>query len=156
MADVLQNFISDVDATRQLFVSFTIKGNNLIPDRITSNLDIVPTDAFAKGDIIVSHKGFRDQVPKTFRPWGIWRISTKDIVHSNNINDHFQYLLNLLHVKQEKLNKYLANSQEYSVSIRVSRKALGYAGQLDMDSFLLGQICQLCHLVTFHYIGISE
>ncbi len=156
MNKVLQHIISDLEATKELYVSFYIKGGDtLIPDEITHRLGIKPLHSYAKGDKTTPRKG-NPPIVSAGQPWGLWRISTKGSVDSVHVEDHFQYLLNLLEPRKEQLDNYLSNPEEYAISFRIWRKALGTTGQIDINSSYLRRICQLCHTFTFHYVGIEE
>lgn len=156
MSKVLQHVISDLEATRELHVSFYIKGGDaLVPEEITQRLGVKPLYSYAKGDKVVPRRG---KPPKRSlgQPWGLWRISSQGIVDSVYIENHFQYLLDLLEPRKDQLSDYLNNPQEYEVSFRVWRKAFGYSGVVDIDSSYLMRICQLCHTFTLHYVGVEE
>jgi Domain of unknown function (DUF4279) len=155
MANVLQHIISDLEATRELHVAFSIKGNDLIPENITKRLSINPTYSYTKGELIIPRKGIPPKQP-TRRSGSLWTISTKGILNAIHVEDHFKYLLDLLEPHKEQLRDYLDKSQEYRVSIRIWRAALGDSGIVDMESSYLERICQLCHTVTLHYIGMEE
>lgn len=156
MTEILQHVISDLEATRELHVSFYIKGGDvMVPEQITQQLGIRPRYSYAKGDKIIPRKG-KPPERSAGQPWGFWRISTQGIVDSVYIEDHLRYLLDLLEPQKERLADYLNKPEDYAISFRIWRKALGMAGQIDISSFYLGRICQLCHSVTFHYAGVEE
>ena len=153
----LQYFSSDLEALRELEVSFGIRGDTLNPENITQHLNIIPTNSFAKNDLkLIGLSNRTTPTRQLKRPWGVWQLSTKGIVHSIYIEDHLQYLLDILKPKKEQLDVYISNKQMYSVSFRIWREADGVAGQLDIDAIYLGRICQLCQEVTIQYLGNIE
>jgi hypothetical protein len=75
--------------SERAFVTFRIAGDNLEPKQVTELLGD-PTLSYAKGETY-TRKG-RTYVGRT----GVWFISTDGVVKSNKLQDHVQFLFQLL------------------------------------------------------------
>ena len=72
-------------------MSFGIRGDQLIPSEVTRIIGIEPSKAWKKGETYQSRFRKEDAsigIQKASRPWGIWEISSKGNVLSDNIEDH--------------------------------------------------------------------
>jgi hypothetical protein len=79
-----------VDQTETLsaFATLRFSGDRLEPDRITAILGVEPTTAYRKGDVYRRSRGHEVR-GRT----GVWYVSTRRCVHSNDLADHFRHLV---------------------------------------------------------------
>lgn len=133
-----------------LNVSYGMRlSDDLLPDAITSALDIQPTHFYTRGDKYLS----KTRNPQTKiitdvwleRPWSIWQIHTKDIILSRVVENHIQYLLNILEPRKDHLLLYL---EKCSISFYIEQKTT-YPYAIEVSSKILERMSKLCHFVQF-------
>ncbi len=140
------------DNTKFVGASYVIRSDILIPDTITSELDLQPTHAFAKGEKYLG-KVYDPQTKITTdvwreRPWGVWRIDTNALDLSLKVEDHILYLLSVLEPKRNRINYYLENKEEYTVSFYIERESLN-PSSIEIMSKTLERMSMLCHYSEF-------
>lgn len=86
----------------RLFVSLTLTGKDLIPDEITSRLDIKPSYSFKRGDIKI-----KDDGEQLIRRHGCWSLESDNNLPSNDSEAHFRWLLDVLEPVQKNLAEIL-------------------------------------------------
>lgn len=77
--------------TRKTYATFLITGDRLEPEKVTHVLRIVPTVAYAKGESYPAGNRTGMLIGRT----GVWLLSTRDIVASDNLRDHLMYIVGL-------------------------------------------------------------
>ena len=145
------------DVTKIVFINYSIQSANLIPDQITSELDIKPSRAFAKGE---KYQGrvlntLTKEVESVWRErWtGVWAIRTEGVVTSKYVEHHAQYLLDLLEPKASFLDRYLSI---YSVRFYIRWEPFGEHGSYRISANLLGRMAKLCHFFEYSFIGTES
>ena len=138
----------ETDNITFLDVSYGIRlRDGLAPNDVTSILNIQPTFSFSKGEKYLSKT--RDPETKVVtniwleRPWGIWRVNTKDMDIPRTIEDHILYLLNILELKKDILKVYL---EKCSISFYIEQKTI-YADAVEISSQSLDRMSKLCHFI---------
>ena len=141
------------DITKDLFVDYAFRSDILDPEGLTSNLGITPSRAYAKGEkyqgrVLNVNTG---EVENTWNErWtGIWAISTKGLVASKKVEDHVQYLLNILESKKETITRYLADSDNYQISFYIWWEPFSGYGSYQITQVILKRMSNLCHYVDF-------
>jgi len=74
--------------SNEIKVTFRFIGDHIKPDIITSRLNIFPSEAHAKGDVVQKH-------PNRFYPTGYWGLNSL-IPPEKPLEIHLAYLLNAL------------------------------------------------------------
>ena len=77
--------------TLQTYASLRFSGDKLEPQRLTDTLNARPEVAYRKGEIFKVSRGHEVR-GRT----GLWAISSKGIVVSRDLNEHLDYLLEIL------------------------------------------------------------
>jgi hypothetical protein len=146
------------DVTKIVFMEYSIRSDNLIPDQITSELDIKPSRAFAKGE---KYQGrvlntLTKEVESVWRErWsGIWTISTEGLVTSKYVEHHAQYLLDLLEPKVSLINRYLSIYSQIRFYIWWEPHA-GHGSYVISDN-TLRKLGNLCHYTEFGFLFVNE
>jgi hypothetical protein len=85
-------------------VSFTISGDQVLPEFWTRYFDVVPDIAITKGDPITDPTG---QGRILARRTGVWGIRSKLVVNSSALEPHLRYLVNLLKLPKASLRELL-------------------------------------------------
>lgn len=81
-------------------VTFRFVGDLVDPEMITARLEIVPTDAHHKGDIIEKH-------PERKYPTGLWSLESQ-LGSDLPLDQHLRHLLSILEPKASTLAKLKA------------------------------------------------
>jgi uncharacterized protein DUF4279 len=77
---------------RRAYASLRIRGDSLDPDHVTRTLRVFPTIAYGKGMKYYAGERTGELVGRT----GVWLLSTKDIVASENLYHHLMYIMAIL------------------------------------------------------------
>jgi hypothetical protein len=78
--------------TRRIYASLRVRGDSLDPEQVTRTLRVFPTIAYAKGMKYQAGERTGELVGRT----GVWLLSTKDIVASDNLTIHLLFLMGVL------------------------------------------------------------
>lgn len=157
----LQNIsLDESDSVKNLFVVYRIRGNDLIPQTITSELNIQPTVAYQKGEKFVGKKydpvAKRDTEETRKRPISVWNIDSKSQQGIRRVKDHIEYLLNILEPHSQQINNYLKQSEKYMISFYIRWEPYGEHGSYIIPGELLGRMERLCHFVEFSFISTTN
>lgn len=79
-------------SVRTPFASFRVRGKSLDPSQITNILHVFPTVAYAKGMKYEAGERTGTLVGRT----GVWLLSTRGTVASDNLVDHLGYIIGIL------------------------------------------------------------
>jgi hypothetical protein len=150
----------EVDAVKNLFVVYRIRGEDLIPLQVTSELQIHPTTAFQKGEKYIGQK--YDPISKSVlketreRPLSVWDIDTHSLVHLKRVEDHIEYLLKILEPHSEQILHYLNQSEKYLISFYIRWESMAEHGSYVLSSDFIKRMGGLCHFVEFSFIANFE
>ena len=84
------------------FLSLRIFNDELIPERITQDLGIEPSDSHRKGEVRVSKAGKRYAA----FPSGLWLLCTEKSVESTDLSDHLDFIFKQISGKSIFFKKY--------------------------------------------------
>ena len=119
---------------------FAIRGDGLIPQRITSELGIKPSSASKKGDTRSTSRGVFTSL------WGGWALWSKGHVRDRDVRRHLEYLLRRLEPVAHVIEKYKSDPS-LDVFVRISFEPQNLEGGISVSADLLGRICRLCNQV---------
>jgi len=88
--------------------SFTISGDQVLPEFWTRYFDVVPDIAITKGDPITDPTG---QGRILVRRTGVWGIRSKLMVSSSVLEPHLRYLINRLSLPKASLRELLCEKK---------------------------------------------
>lgn len=94
---------------RQVHIEFVIESPKLDPKMVTERIGLSPSGTGRKGEQRRNFKG--DVVGVEENGW--WQLSTKGIVASKDINDHFHFLLDRLLPHRESVLKFAEGGETY-------------------------------------------
>ena len=158
---VLQNISFDEsDAVKKLYVVYRIRADDLIPQTVTSELSIQPTVAYQKGEIFVGKK--YDPIAKKVieetrgRPFSVWNVDSKAQRHLRKVQEHVEYLLEILEPHSLQITRYLEQNEKYTISFYIRWEPFGEHGSYLIPGDLLGRMERLCHFVEFSFIATTE
>jgi hypothetical protein len=77
---------------RRAYASLRVQGDSLDPEQVTRTLRIYPTLAYAKGMKYYAGERSGELVGRT----GVWLLSTKGIVASENLYHHLIFIIGVL------------------------------------------------------------
>jgi hypothetical protein len=91
MANMSGTSLTRSDGRRAVrtFATIRIVGDDLVPDQITKLFKLVPTQAYAKGELYNAGSRSGDVRGRT----GVWYLSTDQLVASDRLSDHLAFLL---------------------------------------------------------------
>jgi Domain of unknown function (DUF4279) len=138
------------DNTKSIRVTYRIRSDIIVPETITSELGLQPSDSFIKGDKYLGK--VRDPNTKVItsigrvRPWGIWKIDSRGLDKSLKVEDHIVYLLEILEPRSNQIRKYLDNKL-YVISFHIRRETLDSYSSFEISSNLLERMSRLCNYI---------
>ena len=134
-------------------IGFVISGDTLIPEAITSLLNVSPSSAWRKGDIFKSRYGkkdgsvdFRDEK----RPWGKWALSSVDGTSSIEIEDHASFIINQIEPSKDILQN-LITDENLRVSIHIWWQPKGGYGGYTLSASTVRKLSMLCNEMDFYF-----
>jgi hypothetical protein len=158
MSDILQDInFSEENITFRVYLDFRIRSDQLNPKEITEHLGINPSRAWAKGEEHLSKR--RDPITKEMQqvwlkyPWGMWTISTEGLAIPKQVEKHILYLIDLLEPRKDKLDRYLLQKTEYSISTYIWWEPFEGHGTYEISSETLLRISALSHYIEFGFIS---
>jgi len=86
---------TDARADRKAFVTLRFAGDDLDPREISAILPVKPTRAHRKGEEFFAGPNAGELRGRT----GIWFLATDDLVHSDDLRDHLEFVQQLLYPK---------------------------------------------------------
>ena len=89
------------------YASFSVSDDDLVPQEWTDYFGLVPDIAITKGDPIHDPTG---QDRKLTRGTGVWGISSKTAVYSDELADHLRYLTRVLGLADMDASAFAAHS----------------------------------------------
>lgn len=158
---VLQNISFDEsDAVKKLFVVFRIRGENLDPHKVTSDLIIQPTLAFQKGEEFLGKK--YDPITRKVveelhtRYFSVWDVNSESQQSLKRVKEHIKYLLDILEPHSKAIKRYLEQEEKYTISFYVRWEPNGEHGSYQIPGDILSRMANLCHFVEFSFIASYE
>ena len=147
MNDNFGNIFSENPACKNTNVTFRIIGDNVIPAKVTREISINPSRAFAKGETYKTKIGNLRQ-----RPTGHWSLSSETVIQQTSTEIHAQYVLEKLEPKIDVIKKYIDNPT-VRTSIIFWWEANDGHGGFTLSSDTLGRLCKLCNDIDYQFIG---
>jgi len=131
----------------KISVGFVIRSHDLDPATVTVELGLKPTNAYKREDLVSPGSDHK-------RPWGLWALDTEGAVDSDELQDHIDYLLDIIFPKQSEIQKYMNDPTCY-VAVRVDWQLNYYAGGYSVSASRLRKIATLCNHFDYAFL-ISE
>ncbi len=151
---ILQTYsFREEDAVKKLHIDFCIRSDVLDKEILSKELDISPTRAWNTSEKYLSKT--RDEATGEIvtvemeHPWGIWGLNTINSVSSKIVEDHAQYLINLLEPHKDQLQKYLQDKNNYGVGFLIWWEPYDGHGSYAISSKTLIRMAELSHHVEF-------
>lgn len=150
----------EIYEVKNLFVAFGFRGDDLIPQLITSELNIQPTVAYQKGEEYIGKK--YDPKSKKHvevirkRGISVWDLDSKSQQHLKRVEEHIEYLLNILEPQAEQIQRYVAQPDKYSISFYIRWEPHGENGSYVVSSDLMRRMEKFCHFFMFSFICYPE
>ncbi|QQE13336.1 DUF4279 domain-containing protein [Planctomycetota bacterium] len=135
-------------------VTFGIRADDLIPDEMTKLLGIQPSHSFARGDEYVGHINLTEKGVRT-REHGVWQVRSEEVVKSDDLQDHVDYLIDLLKGKQAEVKTLLADP-DYYLDIRFWVEWPGYIHSFGIRSESISFLTSFCRDFNFSVIGAPD
>lgn len=110
----LQNIVFDEEAvTQTVHVEYSLRSDFLDPQALTSEVGILPSRYWAKGESYIGKSRNPDNGNvinvQRIHPWGIWALSTKDATElPKRVEAHIVYLIERLEPNKVKLQHYIS------------------------------------------------
>jgi hypothetical protein len=156
---VLQDISFDEnDVAKVVYVTYRIRSENLIHEELTSSIGIQPTKSYSRGEKYLG-KAFDHSKNKIVRKWrvqlsSLWDLDSKIIQnHSKKVEDHIDYLLNILEPHSDQIMVYLKQRDIYFISFYIRWEPLGGHGTYTIQDTVLERMSKLCHFVEFSFIS---
>ena len=111
-----------------IHVTLRIYSDDLAPDTITARLGVQPTRSFANGEPIITNRGRYSN----HRTTG-WLLSSRDVVHSTDLDNHLKWLLDRTEGAVEPLRALLAETHDVSIVCALSVDA-GHGPTISPDT----------------------
>jgi hypothetical protein len=107
---MFEEWCGEDDRWTAFHAAFSIRWDILAPAAVRAAPGIAPTRAFAKGEAHQTAAGLLNG------SWGIWRLSTEDVVASRSPEQQARHLLELLEPPAEVVRRYVY-APVYSVRV---------------------------------------
>jgi hypothetical protein len=144
------------EVARCELVDWGIRSDILDPLRITSELGIQPSRAWAKGERYLG-KALDVETRRIVRtwyahPWGTWALETRGLVTATSVEPHVLSLLELLEPRRDIIKHYLDNTNEFTIRCLVWWQSnIGHGG-FDLSSGIIARMAALCHYFQFTWV----
>jgi hypothetical protein len=97
----------DMDSHQLAHASFTISGDQVIPEFWTNYFDVKPDTAITKGEPFITPSGRTSRVPGRTSVWG---VRSKSAVQSDRLEPHLRYLVEYLGLPRADLRDLVART----------------------------------------------
>ncbi|GAB7525582.1 DUF4279 domain-containing protein [Paraburkholderia sp. 2C] len=91
-----------MNLARRAHASFTISGDQVLPNSWTDYFGVAPDLAISKGDPIPDPTG---QGRNLTRRTGVWSVSSKDKIVGDELEPHLRYLIERLELPRDDFRK---------------------------------------------------
>jgi len=158
---VLQNIsLDESDEVKKLYIVFRIRGDDLNTQTVTLNLNIQPTMAYQKGEKFVGKKFdpiARKAVEEIHTRYiSVWDIDTESQQVLRSVEEHIEYMLNILEPHSQAIARYLEQNEKYIISFYIRWEPHGEHGSYQIPGDLLGRMAKLCHFIEFSFIATFD
>ena len=158
---VLQNIsLDESDEVRKLYIVFRIRGDDLITQTVTSDLNIQPTVAYQKGEKFVGKKF--DPIAKKVveethtRNISVWDVDLESQQVLRRVEEHIEFMLNILEPHSRAIARYLEQNEKYIISFYIRWEPNGEHGSYQIPGGLLSRMAKLCHFIEFSFIATFD
>jgi len=84
------------------YASFTISGDNVVPEFWTGYFGVQPDMAVTKGQLFTTSAGRSSRIPGRT---GVWGLRSKSIISSDDLEPHLRYLIERLALPRANLRQ---------------------------------------------------
>ncbi len=156
---ILQNIsFAEEDVARDVHVEFTMSSDLLDPQALTTELGIVPSRSWAKGESYVgkpriSKDGTTVSVQR-IHPWGIWALSTKDAIGlPKRVEAHVMYLVERLEPHKAKLQRYISQTPGMMVRFYIWWEPHDGHGSYEISASTMIKMAELSQFTEFCFFS---
>lgn len=149
------------DNFSKTYVSYRIrvKASDLKPSWLTNTIGIAPSWEFAAGEEYLAKRpngtGGWKEVTST-RPFGVWGLTTKQIVDSNKLERHCEYLTNILEPKRSVLRELVDKPELFDIGLLFRVETTNYILSDTISSSFLSLLAELSHFIDISTIFTGE
>ena len=136
---------------RKVFASFGVRAFKLNPKEITERLGIQPSHSFSRGDKYDTHLSKTIMGVRT-RKFGVWQVSSEGVVKSDDLQDHIDYLVDLIRPKQVEIDALLADPDLY-LDVRLWIESRDVVNAFTLRSESVAFLASLCREFNVSVIG---
>lgn len=153
MDEVIQeiSFNEEYD-TIDVSICFVVKSATLDPRYISIGMGVEPTHSWKRCDTyqgrFLNKSSNKFETINRLRDFGIWKIDTSHLVSSKRLEEHMNYIVNLLGPKKDFI-KQLLGDPKLSVVIDIRKESSSATFGYDVNPLLLGRLLALCNLAIF-------
>lgn len=149
-----------VEVARCELIDWAIRSDILEPRRITSELEIQPTRAYAKGERYLG-RALDMETRGIVRcwnthPWGSWAVETRGLVTANDVESHALRLLEMLEPRKEIIGRCLDRAEEYVIRCAIWWESNAGHGGFDLRSDIVARLAALCHYLQFTWVPVLD
>jgi hypothetical protein len=135
----------------RVFVSFGVRGDNLDPVQVTQLLGIQPSRSYARGEKYITRVS-RTQTGERVHPVGVWQISSETAVVSDGIQEHLDYIADLIGPKHNEIGLLLTDPSIY-VDVRLWVESMESVHSFTLRSESVLCLAALCRDFNISVIG---
>ncbi len=126
-------------------IDLCIRSDSLDLEHVSSLLGVKATSGFEKGDPYVGRQKRGPDIVTVdrVRPFGVWHFCTSESLHSNNVEEHAQFLIEALTPAKSAIARMIADPQFY---VKITIWDLGYT--FDLSASCLASLSSFAEDVT--------
>lgn len=157
----MQEFSFGESSLSRITVIYRIRSDNLDPAKISTELKILPSKAYSKGEKYLG-KAF-DPLTKSRievireHPRGAWDIISENSISSlKSVEDHVLHLLTMLEPNMEKITFYLQDQSEYSISFYIGVETNDGIANFSLSSEIVDRMAHLSHFIEYGFLSLEH
>ena len=147
--DIISPRDSEYDNCKETYFTFRMRADDLQPAEITALLGVEPTNSFFKGEEY-SSRGRR-----MARPWGVWHLSSENMVKAKNPELHALWLLEVLEPHRKTLLAFM-EERDIHADIHFWWKTGETGESLALSSDTVGRLCALTKEFIMVFLAMRD
>jgi hypothetical protein len=117
---------------------------DIMLEEVTATVRISATGGFNRGDIHIGKHSRK----KVIHQWGVWQYSTRHLIHSDDICDHIEWILQTFESRTDALKRYV-DDDRYSVILYIWFEGPYGLSGFGLSKEMVSKMIELCNEISF-------